>query len=118
MNHKLSITDSTWTIISGLGGGLSLILLVCLAYYIYWRKVVYKYWDTNEMGEEMSEIPRSVDFTEIAIGNVLLPNDEETPEVFVAQECFVEDFNFEIVKMLENDSDSRLKDDLLRDLFI
>ena len=47
-----------------------------------------------------------------------LPNDEETPEVFVAQECFVEDFNFEIVKMLENDSDSRLKDDLLRDLFI
>ena len=46
-------------IYGGLGGGLFLILLlVSLSYYIYWRKVVYQYSDTNEMGEEMSEIPR------------------------------------------------------------
>ena len=65
-------------IYGGLGGGLFLILLlVSLSYYIYWRKVVYQYRDTNEMGEEMSEIPRSVDFTEIATGNVSLPNDKE-----------------------------------------
>ena len=64
-------------IIGGVGGGLSLIFLVGLAYYIYWRKVVYQYWDTNEMGEEMSEIPRSVAFTEIATGNVSLPNEKE-----------------------------------------
>ena len=36
-----------------------------------------QYYDTNEMGEEMSETPRSVDFTEIATGNVSLPNDKE-----------------------------------------
>ena len=65
-------------IYGGLGGGLFLILLlVCLSYYIYWRKVVYQYRDTNEMGEEMSEIPRSVNFTEIATGNVSLPNEKE-----------------------------------------
>ena len=56
-------------IISGVGGGLFLILLVSIAYYTY----VHQCRDTNEM----SGMPRSVDLTEIAIGNVSLPNVKE-----------------------------------------
>jgi len=69
--------DSNLMIYSGLGGFLLLLLLISVAYYIYWRNAVYQYWHANDNDEEMSEIPRSVGFSEIATGNVLLPHVKE-----------------------------------------
>ena len=64
-------------IYSGLGGFLLLLLLISVAYYINWRNAMYQYWHANDNDEEMSEIPRSVSFSEIATGNVLLPHAKE-----------------------------------------